>query len=151
MLGTSTALTTAPSSTSHMSAILRLFASVTGRSLRSTSASGWMPIERSVATECCVGLVFCSPEAPMNGTSETCTKKTFVAAELVADLARRLDERLRLDVADRAADLGDDDVGLRLSSACRRMRRLISSVMCGMTCTVSPRYSPRRSRAMTCE
>ena len=60
-----------------MSAILRLFASVTGRSLRSTSASGWMPIERSVATECCVGLVFCSPDAPMNGTSETCTKKTF--------------------------------------------------------------------------
>ncbi len=36
-----------------------------------------------------------------------------LAAELVADLARRLDERLRLDVADRAADLGDDDVGLR--------------------------------------
>jgi hypothetical protein len=41
--------------------------------------------------------------------------------------------------------------GLGDSSACRRMRRLISSVMCGMTCTVSPRYSPRRSRAMTCE
>ena len=35
------------------------------------------------------------------------------AAELVTDLARRLDERLRLDVADRAADLGDDDVGPR--------------------------------------
>ena len=97
-----------------MSAILRLFASVTGRSLRSTSASGWMPMERSVATECCVGLVFCSPEAPMNGTSETCTKNTLRAAELVADLTGRLDERLRLDVADRAADLGDDHVGLRL-------------------------------------
>ena len=40
-----------------------------------------------------------------------------LAAELVAHLARRLDERLRLDVADRAADLGDDDVGLRASSA----------------------------------
>ncbi len=77
MLGTSTALTTAPSSTSHMSAILRLFDSVTGRSLRRTSASGWMPMLRSAATECCVGLVFCSPDAPMNGTSETCTKKTF--------------------------------------------------------------------------
>ena len=36
-----------------------------------------------------------------------------LAAELVAHLAGRLDERLRLDVADRAADLGDDDVGLR--------------------------------------
>ena len=78
MLGTSTAFTTAASSTSHMSAILRLFDSVTGRSLRSTSASGWMPIERSAATECWVGLVFCSPDAPMNGTSETCTKNTFL-------------------------------------------------------------------------
>ena len=77
MLGTSTALTTARSSTSHMSAILRLFDSVTGRSLRSTRASGWMPIERRAATECCVGFVFCSPDAPMNGTSETCTKNTF--------------------------------------------------------------------------
>ena len=32
-----------------------------------------------------------------------------------------------------------------------RMRRLISLVMCGITCTVSPRYSPRRSLAMTVE
>ena len=78
MLGTSTAFTTARSSTSHMSAILRLLDSETGRSLRSTSASGWMPIERSAATECWVGLVFCSPDAPMNGTSETCTKNTLL-------------------------------------------------------------------------
>ena len=35
-------------------------------------------------------------------------------AELVPYLARRFDERLRLDVADRSADLGDDDVGTRL-------------------------------------
>ena len=33
----------------------------------------------------------------------------------------------------------------------RRMRALISFVMCGMTWTVSPRYSPRRSLAMTAE
>lgn len=37
-----------------------------------------------------------------------------VAAELVAELAGGLEERLRLDVADRAADLGDDHVGTRL-------------------------------------
>ena len=36
-----------------------------------------------------------------------------VPADLVPDLADRLQERLRLDVAHRAADLGDDDVGLR--------------------------------------
>ena len=79
-----------------------------------------------------------------------------VAAEVVAHLAGRLEERQRLDVADRAADLGDDDVG-RVGvarppgepAACARIRSLSSFVMCGMTCTVSPRYSPRRSRWMT--
>ena len=35
-----------------------------------------------------------------------------VPADLVPDLPDRLQERLRLDVADRAADLGDDDVDL---------------------------------------
>ena len=34
-------------------------------------------------------------------------------------------------------------------AASARIRSLISFVMWGMTCTVSPRYSPRRSRAMT--
>ena len=33
-------------------------------------------------------------------------------------------------------------------SATRLMRRLISSVTCGITCTVEPRYSPLRSRRM---
>ncbi len=75
MLGTSTAFTTASTSTSHMSAILRVIDSGTGRSERSTIASGWMPIERSAATECWVGFVFCSPDAPRYGTRETCTKK----------------------------------------------------------------------------
>ena len=81
----------------------------------STIASGWMPMLRSAATECWVGLVFSSPLGPMYGSSETCRKKHVVAADLVADLADGLQERQRLDVADRAADLGDDhvDVGTR--------------------------------------
>ena len=37
-------------------------------------------------------------------------EEDVVAADDVADLARRLEERQRLDVADGAADLGDDDV-----------------------------------------
>ena len=40
---------------------------------RHTMASGWMPRLRSSVTECWVGLVFCSPEGPMNGTRVTCT------------------------------------------------------------------------------
>ena len=34
-------------------------------------------------------------------------------------------------------------------AAAWRMRPLISSVTCGMTCTVAPRKSPRRSFLMT--
>ena len=34
-------------------------------------------------------------------------------------------------------------------SAARRIRSLMASVTCGMTCTVPPRKSPRRSRAMS--
>ena len=44
-----------------------------GSSLRHTITSGWMPRLRSSVTECCVGLVFCSPDGPMNGTSVTWT------------------------------------------------------------------------------
>ena len=65
MLGASTAATTASASTSHMSEILRLMLDGTSRSARSTIASGWMPMLRSEATECCVGLVLSSPDGPM--------------------------------------------------------------------------------------
>ena len=146
--------TTASSSTSHISEILRLTLSGIGRSERHTIASGWMPMQRSAATECWVGLVFSSPDGPMYGTSETCRKKQLLAADLVPDLAGGLEERQRLDVADRAADLGDHDVDGSPPApgpAIARMRALISLVMCGMTCTVSPRYSPRRSLAITAE
>ena len=65
-------------------------------------------------------------------------EERVLAADLVAELADRLEERQRLDVADGAADLDDHDVVLGLESG-RRIARLISSVMCGMTCTVAPR------------
>ena len=42
-----------------------------------------------------------------------------------------------------------DIEGLPFLEAIRRIRLLISLVMCGITCTVSPRYSPRRSLAIT--
>ena len=68
-------------------------------------------------------------------------------ARLDLHLADGLEERERLDVADRAADLDDGDVDALGGVA--RPRALISSVMCGITCTVAPRYSPRRSFEMT--
>ncbi len=60
-----------------------------------------------------------------------------VAADVLAELAQRLEEREDLDVADGAADLGDDDVDVLGGETVDRL--LISSVMCGMTCTVLPR------------
>ena len=76
-------------------------------------ASGWMPIERSAATECWVGLVFSSPDGTDVGHQRDVDEEAVVAADLVARLAGRLEERQRLDVADRAADLGDDHVDVR--------------------------------------
>ena len=65
MLGTSVFSTTASTSTSHISEILRFTDSGISRSQRQTMASGWMPTCRSAATECWVGLVFSSPLGPM--------------------------------------------------------------------------------------
>ncbi len=69
-----------------------------------------MPIARSSRTECCVGLVFSSPEAPIHGTSVRWTKIALFRPDVEPELADRLEERQRLDVADRAADLDELDV-----------------------------------------
>ena len=60
-----------------------------------------------------------------------------LAADVGAELADRLEERQRLDVADRAADLDDQDVDAL--GGHRGCGALISSVTCGITCTVPPR------------
>ncbi len=103
---------TARSSTLVNSAILRRCSSGNGCEQRHSRMSGWMPMPRSSLTECCVGLVLISPEPPTIGTSVRCMYSTLVAPELDAHLADRLEERQRLDVADRAADLDHADVGI---------------------------------------
>ena len=124
------------------------------RSARSTSASGWMPMLRRAATECWVGLVFSSPDGARYGTSETCRKK---------QLSRPTSWRTCRAASRNGSDSMSPTVpptsvmttsGVTPSSSgadIARMRSLISLVMCGMTCTVSPRYSPRRSLAITDE
>ena len=107
------------------------------RSARQTIASGWMPIERSAATECWVGLVFSSPDGPMNGTSETCRKK---------QLSRPMSCRTWRAASRKGSDSMSPTVPpisvITTSTSAEpiaRIRSLISLVMCGMTCTVSPR------------
>ena len=46
----------------------------------------------------------------MYGTSVVWTKTRLAAAEVVPQLADGLDERQALDVADRPADLADDEI-----------------------------------------
>ena len=72
MLSRSIAEITAFSETLVNEAILRRSPSGRGCSLRQTSTSGWMPIERSSLTECWVGLVLSSPAAAMYGTRVRC-------------------------------------------------------------------------------
>ena len=54
----------------------------------------------------------------------------IVAADVVRNLANRLQKRQAFDVADRPSDLANDDVGIVRH---RRMLCLISSVICGTT------------------
>jgi hypothetical protein len=74
------------------------------------------------------------------GQQRQVDEHAVVHTDLEAELADGLEERQALDVADRAADLGDRDVGSPgVGAAPARIAILISSVMCGITCTVLPR------------
>ena len=62
----------------------------------------------------------------------------ILRADFEDELPDRFQKRQTLDVAGGAADLGNDDVVFAFSEI-SRIRSLITSVTCGMTCTVLPR------------
>ncbi len=109
MLGASIALTTASLSTSHMRAILRFTGShhaVRAQHDRvGLDADG--PQRRHGVLR---GLRLELARRADVRHERHVEEEDVVPAELVAHLAGRLEEGLRLDVADGAADLGDDDV-----------------------------------------
>ncbi len=130
-----------------MFATLRLIASLIGRSERQTIASGVMPIVRSACTECWVGLVLSSPLGPMYGIRLTCKKK-----QRSRPTSCRTCRAASRNGSDSMSPTVPPTSVMTTSTSgppSARMRSLISLVMCGMTWTVSPRYSPRRSLAMT--
>ena len=137
MDGASGAETTASSSTSHIRLILRFSPVVIGRSERATIASGWMPMLRSAATLCWVGLVFSSPEGPMYGSRLTCRKKQ--RSRPISCLICRMASRNGSDSMSPTVPPTSVITTSTLSPPICRMRALISLVMCGITCTVSPR------------
>ena len=136
-LPASAALTTASGGTSHSREIFCFSESLTGRSLRHTMTSGWMPRARSSVTECWVGLVFCSPAGPMNGTSVTWTKATLLRP-MSSRNCRIASRKGRISMSPTVPPISVMTTSTS-SPASRLMRRLISSVMCGMTWTVLPR------------
>ncbi len=69
MDGASRASITAVSRTLQKSPSLRRSSRGISRSVRQSRMSGWMPMERSSATECWVGLVLSSPAEGMKGRS----------------------------------------------------------------------------------
>jgi hypothetical protein len=106
-----------------------------------------MPISRSFCTECCVGLVLSSPADAMNGTSVRCTKH-----ELPRPLRRLIWRTASRNGSDSMSPTVPPISTMATSAASdvptpapRSMNAWISLVMCGITCTVRPRYSPRRS------
>ena len=86
-----------------------------------------------------MGFVFSSPVVEMCGQQRDVDGERVVAALFVAHLADRLEERLALDVTDRAADLDDHDLAPPASRPMPRMRSLISLVTWGMGWMVRPR------------
>ena len=105
-------------------------------------------MRRSSLTECCVGFVFSSPAASMNGTSVTWRYMTFSAP------TSRRNWRIASRNGSDSMSPTVPPISLMTTSVgdarrSRRMRDLISFVMCGMTWTVAPRYSPLRSLRST--
>ena len=136
MLAASLHSTTAEASTSHMRATLLLTPSGSGRSVRRTKASGWMPMERRVATECWVGLVLSSPAAGRKGMSETCTNATFSrprSARTWRAASRNGWDSMSPTVPPISVMMTSGTSPSAPGAAWARMTRLISSVMCGMT------------------
>jgi hypothetical protein len=126
--------------------IFSLMRAATAASVRHRRMSGWMPISRSSFTECCVGLVLSSPAAPIQGTRVTCTLMALVGP--TSSLSCRMASRKGSDSMSPTVP-PISTMATSTPSVASRTRALISSVMCGITCTVAPRYSPRRSLEIT--
>ncbi len=97
-------------STSHISAILFFSGSGTSRSQRRISASGRDADAAQRGHRVLGGLGLELPGRRQERHQRHVQEEAVLPAHLVADLAGGLQERQRLDVADRAADLGDHHV-----------------------------------------
>ena len=116
-LRASAALTTASIGTSHRLEIFFLSASEIARSLRHTMTSGWMPRDAQLGHRVLRGLGLLLTRRSDERHQRDVHVADVVATDVEAELPDRLEERKDLDVAHRAADLGDDDVDVVTSEA----------------------------------
>ena len=138
MFEESSAAITASVSRSANSAIFARSSRDSGCEERQTTTSGVIPMRRSSLTECCVGFVFSSPAASIMGTSVTWTYTTWSRPTWFRSW--RIASRNGSDsMSPTVPPISTSTMSTSAASDTRRMRRLISSVMCGMTCTVEPR------------
>ena len=104
------AVTTASSSTSHISEILRLI-DVRDRPVGAADDRVGLDADRAQRGDRVLGRLGLQLAGRADvGHQRDVQEEHVVAADLVADLADGLEERQRLDVADGAADLGDHHV-----------------------------------------
>ena len=136
VLDVARAVTTASSSTLQNSAILAFTERGRSRSVRQSSTSGAMPTRLELLHRVLERLRLELAHRGDEGHQREVHVADVVAPDVGAELADRLEEGQRLDVADRAAHL---EIRMSASSAALWMRSLISSVTCGITCTVPPR------------
>ncbi len=137
MEGASTAVNTAFGSTEACSPILALTSGGSASSARQSRTSGWMPMARNSRTLCWVGLVLYSPAVRTIGTRVRWRKQVRVAPVSIrywrtASRNGWLSMSPTVPPISAITTSGPD-------AAIRVMRRLISSVTCGITWTVAPR------------
>jgi len=143
---TSSAAITSSGLTLQNRAIFSFISLVIFFSVLQIKMSGWIPTSLNALTLCWVGFVFTSPEALTKGRSVRWTYKTFWGPKstlncLMASRKGRLSMSPTVPPTSTIATSTPLPKPLILS--------LISSVICGITWTVSPRYSPRLSFCMT--
>jgi hypothetical protein len=128
---------TARFSTLENRAIFSNMSGVISRSVRQMRMSGWIPIWRSFSTECCVGLVLASPAALRNGISVRWMYRQLCLP------ASRANWRIASRNGSPSMSPTVPPISVMTTStssvASLRTAALISSVTCGMTCTVRPR------------
>ena len=136
MEATSSAWITASGRTLQNSAIFLLSDAGTSRSQRHRRMSGWMPIERSSFTECCVGLVLSSPALGMNGTRVRWMNTESPRGSSLPSW-RMASKNGRPSMSPTVPPISTSTKSS--PSLPEVTNALIASVTCGITCTVPPR------------